>query len=279
MKHKRPGLLPGTAVIAALMMLTACLGVEGTGIMKDIVQGAAETVQVEKPVHDYIEGWYDKDTERLRQGLHPALAKRHVDSSQSNGLMKHTLESLLKVVPQYGGPGGSGRTVDIRVFDVSGDIATAMVTSNSYVDYLHLGRFKTGWQIINVLWEFRSSAPPKLTDALKEEIARPVHDYVEGWYDKDAERVARGLHPDLAKRSLDPSQPDGVYKYTRDSLLADVPRYGGTNGKTRELEIEYLDVRATMASVAVVSASYIDYLHLGKIDGEWKIINALWKFR
>jgi hypothetical protein len=31
-----------------------------------------------------------------------------------------------------------------------------------------------------------------------------------------------------------------------------------------------------MATVKVYSAMYIDYLQVGKINGEWKIINVLW---
>jgi len=31
-----------------------------------------------------------------------------------------------------------------------------------------------------------------------------------------------------------------------------------------------------MASAKVVSALYIDHLHLAKFEGNWKIVNVLW---
>jgi hypothetical protein len=35
--------------------------------------------------------------------------------------------------------------------------------------------------------------------------------------------------------------------------------------------------RARPASVRVDASEWVDYMHLGKVDGEWKIINVLWE--
>jgi hypothetical protein len=40
-----------------------------------------------------------------------------------------------------------------------------------------------------------------------------------------------------------------------------------------------LDIDNDIASVKVVSAEYIDYLQLGKVDGQWVIINILWRHK
>jgi hypothetical protein len=45
-----------------------------------------------------------------------------------------------------------GRRIDVRVVDVYGDIATAVVDSNVYREYLHLVRTEDGWRIVNALW-------------------------------------------------------------------------------------------------------------------------------
>ncbi|HYE59327.1 MAG TPA: nuclear transport factor 2 family protein [Rhodothermales bacterium] len=34
-----------------------------------------------------------------------------------------------------------------------------------------------------------------------------------------------------------------------------------------------------MASVRLVSAQFIDYLHLTRWEGRWKTLNVLWAFR
>jgi len=42
-------------------------------------------------------------------------------------------------------------------------------------------------------------------------------------------------------------------------------------------EIIILDVYKNTASVKAISAQYIDYVHLAKYNGKWKIVNVLWE--
>lgn len=44
----------------------------------------------------------------------------------------------------------------------------------------------------------------------------------------------------------------------------------------RNIEVEIYDVSHDMAMAKVASALYIDYVQVGKVNGEWKIINVLW---
>ena len=277
MKQKKinnPFLTALVLCCALAALQTACAGNPEQGNRKE-----GNNKMIEKPIHDYVESWYNKDAGLMKQALHPAVTKRHPDKTAPNGLRKLSLDEFLKVIPQYGGPGGDGRIIDISVYDSANNIATAKVISNSYVDYVHLGYVEGRWQIINILWDFKSGGSPELTDELKEELSKPVRDYVEGWYDKDAKRFAQALHPDLAKRNIDQGQPDGVNRYKFETLLADLEKYGGTNGKDRTLDIEYLDIQPGIASLKVVSASFVDYLHLARQNGRWLIVNALWAFR
>ena len=46
------------------------------------------------------------------------------------------------------------RRIDVHVVEVYGDIATAVVDSNVYREYLHLVRTDGGWTIVNALWAF-----------------------------------------------------------------------------------------------------------------------------
>jgi hypothetical protein len=41
--------------------------------------------------------------------------------------------------------------------------------------------------------------------------------------------------------------------------------------------VRIMDSMDNLASVEVISATLIDYLQLAKIDGNWKIVNVLWK--
>jgi len=42
--------------------------------------------------------------------------------------------------------------IEVEIADVYGDIATAIVSSAPYHEYLHLVRTSEGWKIANALW-------------------------------------------------------------------------------------------------------------------------------
>jgi hypothetical protein len=42
--------------------------------------------------------------------------------------------------------------------------------------------------------------------------------------------------------------------------------------------VKLLDVSARTASVKLIADAWIDYMHIVKENGEWKIINVLWQY-
>ena len=102
---------------------------------------------------DYFEGWFDADPERMRRALHPELAKRSLDGE---GLDQVTAQEMIEATAVGRGrerdPGK--RRIDVRVVDVHGAIAAAVVDSNVYREYLHFVRTEGGWRIVNALWAF-----------------------------------------------------------------------------------------------------------------------------
>lgn len=46
------------------------------------------------------------------------------------------------------------RRIDIDVVEIHGPIATVVVHSNVYREYLHLGWTDEGWKIVNALWDW-----------------------------------------------------------------------------------------------------------------------------
>ena len=48
---------------------------------------------------------------------------------------------------------GPGRRIDVSVVDVHEEIASAVVDSDVYREYLHLVRTDDGWKIVNALWQ------------------------------------------------------------------------------------------------------------------------------
>ena len=115
-----------------------------------------------------------------------------------------------------------------------------------------------------------------------EAIKRAVGDYTEGWYEGNAERMERCLHPNLAKREVKIHAKTGrnALGLLSATLLTEMTRAGGgkeTPPEKRQKEITVLDIWQNMASVKVVGTSLVDYIHLAKFNGEWVIVNALWE--
>jgi hypothetical protein len=108
-------------------------------------------------------------------------------------------------------------------------------------------------------------------------------DYFEGWFDGDAERMDRALHPGLAKRSMSQVDPDSpaLRSITKERMLALTAAGEGKDDDPsgeRRIDAEVVDLYGNIASVVVRSAVYREYLHLARTDEGWKIVNALWHF-
>lgn len=113
-------------------------------------------------------------------------------------------------------------------------------------------------------------------------IERAALDYAEGWYEGDADRMERALHPDLAKRALMPNPRSGAGKIDHMSALTLVQATRTGRGKeiplgTQRTDVTVLDVYGNAASVKLVMHDWVDYMHMSKIGGRWVVVNVLWE--
>jgi hypothetical protein len=110
-----------------------------------------------------------------------------------------------------------------------------------------------------------------------EAIQQAALDYVEGWYAGNVERMERSLHPDLVKRTIRANQ---VNTLSAEKMVNFTRQEGGKafTGKKKNT-VTILDVYHDIATVKAKSAEYIDYLHIGKVNARWVIINVLWTER
>lgn len=117
----------------------------------------------------------------------------------------------------------------------------------------------------------------------REAIKQTALDYIEGWYEGNAGRMERALHPDLAKRivntndrgrsRLDQMSALGLIQGTRAGYGKDTPR------EKQLKDVTILDIFGNAASVKIVASDWIDYLHVAKYNGHWVIINVLWELK
>lgn len=113
-------------------------------------------------------------------------------------------------------------------------------------------------------------------------VERAVLDYVEALYEVKPELIDRGVHSELAKRGFGRNET-GEYRESTMSfaqLRSLAERWnarGRVDPKAARKEVVVLDVLDKTASAKLVASWGIDYMHLAKYDGEWKIVNVLWQ--
>ena len=114
-------------------------------------------------------------------------------------------------------------------------------------------------------------------------IRRAALDYIEGWFTGDSARMRRALHPDLAKRAVMRDEQGRLFLDLQSaSMLVRAAGFGfGTSlpAAQRWASVQVLDIDGDLASVKLQSTQLVDYMHLVRWDGEWKILNVLWDLR
>jgi ketosteroid isomerase-like protein len=108
---------------------------------------------ITRTVLDYFEGWFDGDAERMARAVHKDLVKRRPGDDQATSLGITTAERMVELTEHGEGKADAhDRQVDVEIADVYGDIASVVVHTTAYHEYLHLVRTREGWKIANALW-------------------------------------------------------------------------------------------------------------------------------
>ena len=114
-------------------------------------------------------------------------------------------------------------------------------------------------------------------------VERACLDYVEGIYQVQPERIAQSVHPELRKTGFGRWGEQTEYQsypMTYDELYALAGTWnkdGSKAGPDAPRKVEILDVLDQTATAKLTAAWGIDYFHLAKYEGRWKIINVLWQ--
>jgi len=116
-------------------------------------------------------------------------------------------------------------------------------------------------------------------------IKECVLNYIEGFYQSDPVRMEKALHPELAKRAIFDDEEGNCFLHIMGKTLLIHATRQNTNDRVLnpeaefKAEIEIYDIYGKISTVKATTNKFgfIDYCHLGKFDGEWKIINVLWE--
>ena len=123
---------------------------------------------------------------------------------------------------------------------------------------------------------------PADTKAEIEAVKQACQDYVEGVYEVKPELIERGVHKELVKFGY--YRRDGQDYHgtamTFDQLHELAGRWNKDGSRANDSsprEITVFDVLDKTASAKLVAEWGVDYFHLVKEDGQWKIRQVLWQ--
>jgi hypothetical protein len=113
-------------------------------------------------------------------------------------------------------------------------------------------------------------------------VRQAALDYVEGWYEGNAERMQRSLHPDLVKRIPVRSERAGTLALQQLSAAELVAMTGGGGGRNtpearRIARVEIKDIFGDIAMVRAEMSGWVDYMQLARAGDRWLIVNVLWQ--
>jgi hypothetical protein len=93
--------------------------------------------------------------------------------------------------------------------------------------------------------------------------------------------MERALHPELAKRNVynDSMGHSRLIQMSAMTLVQSTQHGGGSAipAAQRSDSVKILDIFGNAASVRVRAATWVDYMHMAKYSGQWRILNVLWE--
>ncbi len=117
------------------------------------------------------------------------------------------------------------------------------------------------------------------------EIKQVALDYIESQHNVKPKQFERAAHPRMVKRTFWKNKKTGK-EYLRETftdamiLLAETYNQDGTKFPEKpKKEVIILDVFDKTASVKLIADEWIDYMHIVKLNGKWKLVNVLWQFK
>lgn len=116
-------------------------------------------------------------------------------------------------------------------------------------------------------------------------IKQAALDYIESQHKPNPNQMERALHPRMVKRTFWKDKATGkdyVRETTTESMVLLAESYNRNGDKfpsSPKKEVLLLDVSERTASIKLIADEWIDYMHIVKINGSWKIINVLWQYK
>ena len=111
-------------------------------------------------------------------------------------------------------------------------------------------------------------------------IREVAENFMKGWYEGDAELMESTMQGDMVSKVVTTrGNYSRLESFSAFELIQLTRNGGGKNVPVdeRKMEIDVLDHFQNSATVKILAHDAVEYLHLAKWRGEWKIINILFE--
>ncbi|WP_337085145.1 nuclear transport factor 2 family protein [Elizabethkingia anophelis] len=138
--------------------------------------------------------------------------------------------------------------------------------------------------LLNLLLLFTANAVLAQTKQDSLEIKQVALDYIEAQHKPNPAQMERALHPRMVKRTFWKDKATGkdyLRETSTESMVLLAESYNKQGDKfpaSPKKEVKLLDVSERTASVKLIADDWIDYMHIAKLNGAWKIVNVLWQY-
>ncbi|NER13730.1 hypothetical protein GWK08_09790 [Leptobacterium flavescens] len=117
-------------------------------------------------------------------------------------------------------------------------------------------------------------------------IKQAAIDYMESYYASNTAQMENAVHHEVAKRHIIEREGFQLVKNMGYTELVSLTKLDGKKWAKKKdeplkVDVKILDIDGNIASIKASTNQYdfYDYMHLAKINDQWKIINVLWDNR
>ncbi|MBK8808758.1 MAG: nuclear transport factor 2 family protein [Bacteroidales bacterium] len=106
--------------------------------------------------------------------------------------------------------------------------------------------------------------------------------YLEGWYTADSVRMAEALSPMLAKRGFlyaNDKKTIEVHEASYSQMITWTAMQTKKSLADISITVKILEIGENIAMVRTETPDFVDYIHMGRLNGSWKIYNVVWEFK
>lgn len=245
---------------------------------------AAEKTAIGVPLENYFKAQATANADLIRKAMHSEAKIMFMSEGKFTQWSSEEFASRFKGTPAAD---ESKRKRSFEILDVFGNAAIAKVTLDyptvKFTDYMTLLKIDGEWKIINkTFYSEQKKVGFTATNEEKDAVRQAALDYIESVYEINPAKAERSVHPELVKRGFFVKENETGYSpHTMTfAQLVDLTKNYNKNGvvpKDAVKEVVVYDVSDQTASAKVTAYWGIDYLHLAKYEGKWKIINILWQ--